>query len=149
MKKPRRFVPILAVAILLTAGCSKQSARQAPQPTACKPDGTTPRPGTTVAVYVDFDPNGNSGKGKASTESRTIYMCEQDVVLWVAAHGDFDEPVFTNGKSPFDKPFKHDKKKLKSDKPKGGSARQGYDYKINLKIGGKSFDVDPRIEVMD
>ena len=147
----KRFIAVLiGILGIASAGCSQKAAEGQPTPppkpaaTACKPNGI-PRPGTTLTVYVEYD----STNKKGVTENGTIYMCEQDEITWVSPDGDFQDPVFsTVTGSPFDKPFKHVNKKLKSDKPKPGSAGRAYDYTINLVVNGSPYNVDPRIEVM-
>lgn len=146
------FAILIGTLGIASAGCAQKAADGQPTPppkttvtTPCKPDGTNPRPGITVAVLVEYDPVHNS----ATTADKTIYVCEQDKVLWVADYeGDFDEPTFM-GPSPFDKPFKHNKRLLKSDTLKKGSAKQHYDYDVYFKYSGKPpAKVEPRIEVM-
>lgn len=150
---------LVSTFVLAEAGCAQKPA-DVPQPppppsktvaTACKPDGTNPRPGVTVAVEVAYDEAHNTAKVVDATDpNKPIYVCEQDKVLWTADHdGEFSEPKFT-GPSPFDKPFKHSKRQLKSDTLKKGSAKQHYDYEIFFTYAAKPpAKVDPRIEVMD
>ena len=155
MKTPKRF-PLLAAALLLgatavtLAGCAHKEAAPPPPPpsTACKPGGIA-REGVPVTVYVNYDAGDTEHKPSAKTENKQIYMCEQDWVVWQSNEGEFEEPKFTEG-SPFDKPFKHGHKSLKSDRPKAGTAKHGYNYTIGLVVGkNPALDVDPRIEVME
>ncbi len=153
MKRPGRFLVCAAVFAtlgLVAVGCGKPPAVGAGEPTPPSPqvvtkcdfcdrtDQATKENTITVLVRIE--------NGVAKTDTKFVPLClGVDNVEWVAATGDLQLPDF--GKSaPWDAPpdWKPGKK-IKSPKAKNEGK---FDYKLMLVDNGKTYELDPRIEVM-
>lgn len=156
MRTNARSLPALAAALFLAAsavavlGCGKPEPSQPPQntpPPKFKSRACTPGPATIVTVLVESD---------GTTRNKTVYVCEKDSVEWVPADPDtyVSEDIQWKNGSPFPQPPKHvthgNRKVLKSDPPKRGTAGNGYPYDawLVLKDGTKK-QIDPIIEIME
>jgi hypothetical protein len=98
-----------------------------------------------VTVTVTYDPATKT----ATMSDKKIKLSEKcgDTAQWVSPDG-LVYVTFAKD-SPFDSPPKHDKKILKSGKPKKGSAGKTYDYTAVLELpDGSRVSVDPSIEIM-
>lgn len=137
MKRPGRFLPTAAAAVLLAAltapGCGTPTG-----------SAFVNRPGEAVNVVVELD----EASGKVVVSNETIYLrVGKDWAQWVSPDGDVD---FTpKADSPFPEAPKRVKKVLRSKPPKRGTEKKGFDYKVTLTLpDGTSHELDPRIEVM-
>ena len=146
MKKPRRFVPILAVAALLTAGCGKTEA----------PPPNTPAflmDGNTIVVIVTYDEV--TKKAEMSQQDKALKIKKGvHTVQWLSPAGIVTVSNWVNvasgtSESPWLNEPKHEKKILKSGHAK---TKGSFEYKAWLELcsnPGNLIQIDPRIEVMD
>jgi hypothetical protein len=138
MKMNARFLHTIGSAALLASatavwGCPKPET----------PPVAT-RPGEAVNVIVQYDPATKA----AVMSNKTIYLREgKDWAQWASPDGIVH--VSFEKESPFESAPGHDKKVLRSAKPKKGTAGRGFDYTAELVLAdGARVRIDPRIEVM-
>jgi hypothetical protein len=140
MNAPIRLVPAAAAFLLAAVAGSVICCRP---PTPPPPDL---RPGKAVTVIVTYDEEART----ATMSDKTIQLSEGsgDWAQWVSPYG-LVHVTFPKA-SPFESLPAHERKVLKSLRPKKGTQGQGFDYTAELELfsDGSRVKVDPRIEIV-